>query len=121
MLDAAADRFQRRRDHVAAVGNGGGAEYDGQFGAGLEHLVERASERRAVVRHAPFGDDRGAGRRQPIGGDLQRLLDDFGGEARQHRGDDADLADAIGRDAQQRLCDAVERRVARVARRPRTE
>ena len=57
MLDAAADGFERRRDDVAAVGDRGGAEHDGQLGAGLEHLVERARERGALVRHAPLGDD----------------------------------------------------------------
>ena len=35
MLDAAADRFQRRRDDVAAVGDGRSAEHDDEFGAAL--------------------------------------------------------------------------------------
>ena len=70
MLDMAADRFERRGDHVAAIGDGRGAEHDGQFRAGLEHFVERARQRRALVRHAPLGNDGGAGRRQALGGDL---------------------------------------------------
>ena len=115
MLDAAADRFQCRRDHVAAVGDRRSAEHDGQFRAGFEHLVERAGERRALMRHAPLGDDRGAGGRQPLGGDLQRLFDHFGREPRQHGRHHADFADAIGRDAQERLGHAGKRRIARGA------
>ena len=59
-------------------------------------------ERRGLVRDPPLGDDRGAGGREPVRGDPQRLLDHLVGEAGQHRRDDADLADAIGRDAHQR-------------------
>ena len=59
-------------------------------------------QRCAFVRHTPLGDDRGAGGRQPLGGDLQCLVDHFGGEPRQQRRHHADLADAIRRDAQQR-------------------
>ena len=62
----AADRFDRRRDHVAPVGDGGGAEHDDQLGARLQHLVDRLRERVLLVRHAALGDDRGAGRRQPL-------------------------------------------------------
>ena len=83
MLDPAADRFQSRRDHVAAIGDGGSAEHDGHFRAGLEHLIQSARERLAFMRYPALGDDRGAGRRQPVGGNLERLLDDFGGEPRQ--------------------------------------
>ncbi len=64
MLDAAADRLQRSRDHIATVGDRRRAEHDHELGTGLEHLVERARQRRAFMRHAPLGDDRGAGRRQ---------------------------------------------------------
>ena len=39
----------------------------------------------SLVRHAPLGDDRGAGGRQPLGGDLQRLVDHLGREPRQQR------------------------------------
>ena len=46
MLDLAADRFDRGRDHVAPVGDGRGAEHDDQLGAGLEHLVDRAARAR---------------------------------------------------------------------------
>ena len=42
MLDPAADCFERRRNDVAPVGDRGGAEHDDEFGALLEHLVERA-------------------------------------------------------------------------------
>ena len=69
MLDAAADRFQCRRDDIAAIGDGGSAEHDGQFRAGFEHLVERAGERGALMRHPPLGDDCRAGGGQPLGGD----------------------------------------------------
>ena len=65
------------------------------------------------VRHAPLGDDRGVGRRKPLGGDLQRLVDHLRRKAGQERRDDADLADPIGRDAHQRLRRRGERLVAR--------
>ena len=78
MLDAAANRLQRRGDHVAPVGDRRSAEDDDELGALLEHLAERAGERRTLVRYAPLGDDRGIGGRQPLGGDFQRLLDDLG-------------------------------------------
>ncbi len=88
----------------------------------LEDLVERTSERRGLVRHAPLGDDRGARRRQPLGGDPQRLLDHLVGEARQHRRDDADLADLVGRDPHQRRARTPPRAPRRAPRRrPRTE
>ena len=113
MLDHAADILQRRRDHVAAVGDRGSAEHHHQFRTGFEHLVDRLGERRALMRHAPLGDDRGAGGRQPVGGDLQRLVDHFGGEPRQQRRDHADLANAIRRDPHQRRLGAGDRGVAR--------
>ena len=69
---------------------------------------------RLLVRHAALGDDRGAGRRQPLLGDLQRLLDHLGRKARQQRRDDADLADLVGRDADERL--ALRRRQRRLSR-----
>ena len=102
MLDLAAHRLDRRRDHVAAVGDRGGAEHDDQLGAGLEHLVDGALERGRLVRHAALGDDLGAGRRQPRLGDLQRLLDHLGRKPRQQRRDDAELAHFVGRDADHR-------------------
>ena len=64
-----------------------------ELGAGLEHLVERARERRGLVRHAPLGDDRAPRGREPIERHPQRLLDHLVGEAGQHGRDDADLAD----------------------------
>ena len=79
MLDRAADVLKRRRDDIAPVGDRGGAEYDGELSTGFEHFVERLGERRAIMRYAPFGDDRGAGGRQPLGGDFQRLVDHLGG------------------------------------------
>ena len=66
MLDAAADRLDRGRDHVAPVGDGGGAEHHHQLGALLQHLVDRLGERALLVRHPALGDDLGAGRRQPL-------------------------------------------------------
>ncbi len=113
MLDAPADGFERGGNDIAAVGNRGGAEHDGQLGAFLEHFVQRARERGTLMRHAPFGDDAGARGREPLGGDLQRLLDHLGREPRQQRRHHADLADAIGRNAHQRLLDAGQRRIAR--------
>ena len=66
MLDASADRFDRRRDHVAAVGDGGGAEHHDQFGAFFQHLIDRLGDR------APARAARGARRRcwrRPAPGD----------------------------------------------------
>ncbi len=57
MLDAPADRLDRGRDHVAPVGNGGGAEHDHELGALAQHLVDRLGERACLVRHAALGDD----------------------------------------------------------------
>ena len=116
MLDAAADRLDRGRDHVAPVGDGGRAEHDDEFGAFLQHLVDRLGERALLVRHprsatilAP------AGARRALG-DPQRLLDHLGGEPRQQGRHHADLADAVGRDADERRWSrGRERRVARLA------
>jgi hypothetical protein len=63
MHDLAAGRLDRRRDHVAPVGDGRSAEHDHQLGAGFEHLVDGARERSLFVRHAALGNDAGAGRR----------------------------------------------------------
>ena len=112
MLDAAADRLERRGDHVAPVGDGGGAEDDDHLGALPEHILERARERLRLVRHAPFGNDRGAGRRKPLGGDLERLVDHLRGQPGQHGGNDADLAHAIGRNPHHRPLGRGQRRVA---------
>ena len=112
MLDAAADRLQRRRNDVAAVGNRRGAEDDRELGAAGEHLLERARQRGALVRHAAFGNDGGTGRRQPFVGDLQRLLDHLGREPREHGGNDTDLADAVGRDAHPRPRRRRQRKIA---------
>ena len=97
MLDLAADRLQRGRDHIAPVGDRRSAEHDGEFGAFLEHFIERARQRRAFVRHAPLGDDRRAGGRQPLGSDLDVLFDNLGRKSRQHRRHHANLADAMRR------------------------
>jgi len=67
------------------------------------------------VLNPALGDDGGTGRRQPLGGNFQGLVDHLGGKAGQQRRDHADLAHAIGRDAQQRRLDARERGVARGA------
>ena len=80
----------------------------------LRTSCERAGERGALVRHAPLGDDRSAGRRQTLVGDFQGLFDDLGREAGKDRRHHADLADAVRRHAQQRLFDARERRIARL-------
>ena len=64
MLDASADRLDRGRDHVAPVGDRGGAEHDDQLGALAEHLLDGARQRALLVRHAPLGHDAGA-RRAP--------------------------------------------------------
>ena len=86
-----------------------------ELGAAGEHLLERARQRGALVRHAALGHDGGTGRRQPLVGDLQRLLDHLGREPGQHGGDDADLADAVGRDAHQRLAAPPRARASRAA------
>ena len=107
MLDLAADRLDRRRDHVAAVGDGGSAEHHDQLGAFLEHLIDRLGDRALLVRHAALGDDAGAGRRQPRLRHPQGLLDHLGGKARQQRRHHADLLDLVGRDANERLAAAA--------------
>ena len=58
MLDLAADLFERRRNHVAPVGDRGCSEHDHQFGAEPEQFLDRRGKRRLLVRHAAFGDDR---------------------------------------------------------------
>ena len=118
MLDLAADRLDRRRDHVAAVGDGGRAEHDHQLGALAQHLLQRLGERVLLVRHAALGDDGRAGGREPLGGHAQGLLDHLVGEPGQDGGDDAHLADAIGRDLDQRRCRARHRH-RRIAHRAR--
>ena len=117
MLDPPADRLDRGRNHVAPVGDRGGAEHDDEFGARLEHLVERLGERALLMRHAPLRDDGGARGRERALGDLQGLLDHLGRQAPAAGRDDADLAHAIRRDAHQRRrrCATRERRVARLA------
>ena len=66
VLDAPADRFNRRRDDVAPVGDRGGAEHNDQFGAGFQNLIHGLGDGALLVRHAALGDDAGAGRRQAI-------------------------------------------------------
>ena len=66
MLDGAADARDRRRDHVAPVGDRGGAEHDHELRAETEQFLDRSLERRLVMRHAALGHDGGAGRRQPL-------------------------------------------------------
>ena len=117
MLDAPADRFDRRGDHVARSAIADAPNTTTSLGAGLEHLVERLRERLGLVRHALLGDDRRAGGRETLRGDPQGLLDHLVGEARQHGRDDADLAQLERRDADDRLCGARSRN-RRVARRP---
>ena len=112
MLDAPADLFQRRRDDVAAVGNGRSAEHDDKFGSGFKNFIQCASQRGAVMRHAALGDNRCAGGSEPLGGDFQRFFDDLGREPGQHGRHHAHFADAIGRDTQQRLLDAGKRGIA---------
>ena len=100
MFDMAADRFKRGGDHVTTVGDCGRTENDGEFGTGLEHLVERTRERGTLMRHPPFGDNRGARGRQPLGSDFQSLVDHLWRKAGQDRGHDPNLANAVRRHAQ---------------------
>ncbi len=102
MLDATADRLDRRGDYVATVGDRRRPEHQHELGAVREHFFDRLGERGLLVRHTPLGDDLGAGRRQPLLRHLQGLLDHLGGKARQHGRHNADLANAIRRDPQQR-------------------
>ena len=115
MLDGAADRLDGRRNDVAPVRDRGSAEHDHQFHTARQHRIERSGERRGLVRDAAFRDDLGTGRREPVLRDPEGLFDHLVGEARQHRRDDADMADPVGRDAHQGLARA--RRKRRVARR----
>ena len=123
MLDAPADGLDRRRDHVAPVGDRGGAEHDDELGA-LAAAPRRSPWR---ARACSCGTRRsamiaGAGRRQPLLRHLQGLVDHLAGEPRQHGRDHADLADAVGRDPDQRRRRAGdrERAVARRCAPPRT-
>ena len=102
MLDATADRLDRGRNHVAPVGDCRSAEHDHQLGALPQHLVDRLGKRALLVRDAPLGDDGGAGGGEALLGDLQGLLDHLARKARQQRGYDPDLANAVGRDPDER-------------------
>ena len=102
MLDAATDRFDRRRDDVAAVRDRRGAEYKDELGARIERFAERRGERALLVRHATLRDNFGACRRKTLLRDLEGLVDDLRRKARKQRRYNSDLADAVGRDAQER-------------------
>ena len=102
MLDAPADRLHCGRNHVAAVGDCGGAEHDHQFGPRGEHLVDGLRECALLVRDPPLGDDRSTSRRQPLLGHPQGFFDHLGGQPGEQRRDNADLAKPIGRDRHQR-------------------
>ena len=80
----------------------------------VEHLLDRLGERALLVRHAPLCHDRGARRRDPLGRHLERLVDHLAGQPRQQGRDHADLADAIGRnpDERRRRAHRVKRRIA---------
>jgi len=98
MLDNTADVFKRRRNHVAPVGDRGGAEYDHEFGAEIEYLLDRGGQRGFFMRHPALGNDRGGGGRQPLGGDAQCLFHHLRRQPRQQGRNDADPLDPVGRD-----------------------
>ena len=120
----AADRLDRRRDHVAPVGDRRGAEHDHQLGAA------RRAPRRAPRRARPVscGTRRSATIVAPAGASRSCVtLRVFSITLSARPGSsveiDADLADAVRRDAHDRRCAAraaASARVARVAPRPRT-
>ena len=69
MLDRSADEFDRRRDHVAPVGDRGSTEHQHQFGAEREQFFDGGRKRTLVVRNAAFADDASAGRSETFLGD----------------------------------------------------
>ncbi len=83
MLDFTANAFDCGGDDVAPVGDGRRAEHDDKFGTGIELLIDRARERRLLVRYAILGGDARPGRRDTGGRDLQGLFDHLGRQARQ--------------------------------------
>ncbi len=122
MLDAAADGFDRGRDHVAPVGDGGRAEHHDELRALFQHLIDRLGHRPLLMRHAALGNDAGAGRRQARLGHPQCLLDHLGGKTGQQGRDHADLLDPVGRDANERLVGGRKRGLERsLARRERDD
>ncbi len=102
MLDAAADRLDRRRDHIAPVGDGRSSKDEDELGAGLQHIINGTGECLLVVGDALLGNDRGAGGRQALGSDPQCLVDDLVGKAGQQRRHHADLANPIWRNPHKR-------------------
>ena len=82
----------------------------------------RLRERGLLVRHAALGDDGGAGGRQTLLRDLQRLLDHLGGSPGSKVETTPTLLDLVGRDADERLAArAASAAVTRGLLRPRTE
>ena len=68
----------RRRNHVAPVGDRGSAEHDHQFRAETEQFLDRRRQRGLVMRHAALGDDGGARGRQPLRRHPQGFSTTFG-------------------------------------------
>ena len=112
MLDGAADAGDRRRNHVAPVGDRGRAEHDHEFRTKAEQFLDRGLQRRLVMRHATLGNDGGAGRRQPLRRDAKGLLHHFRRQPRQQGRDDSDPLDDIGRDPQRATAGRLDRGVA---------
>ena len=100
MLDDAADACDRRRNHVAPVGNRGRTEYDHELRAETKQFLDRGRQRRLIMRHAALGDDGGAGGSQPLRCHPQGLFHHLRRQPRQQGRDDADALDDIGRDPQ---------------------
>src|ERR1700756_2325270 len=71
---------------TAPVSNRGGAEHDNKLRAKAEQFLDRPRQRRFLMRHAAFGDDGSACRRQPLRRDAQRLFDHLRRQSRQQGG-----------------------------------
>ena len=97
------DRLERGGNDVTPIGNGRGAEHDHHSAPSVSTCSIACASAALLMRHAALGNDLGACGLEPLRRHLQRLVDHLGRKPRQQRRDDADLADAIGRDTDQRL------------------
>ncbi len=74
MIDDAAGRFDRGGNDIAPVGDGRRTEHQHKLRTRLEQVGDGSGDSLVIVRHAPLGQNAGAGRRQAACRHLQRLL-----------------------------------------------
>ena len=113
MLDPAAGRLDRRRDHVAPIDDDRGAVHQHQLGPGLDGGGDERREIGGCVVAALLGGERRAERRQTLFGDAARLVENAFLQPRQPRLDQRDPPRREGRDPQQRPAFGRERGGAR--------